>query len=55
MDIYGAPEPLLSGRMTAPPQITHRAKHIDVPQAIYDENKKIQLSIDICYINKLVF
>ena len=41
--------------MTAPPQTAHRAQHIEVPMELLDIHKKIQLYIDLCYINKMIF
>ena len=51
---YDHPEPLAKGRMTAPPQVTYRARHVEVPKELL-HIKKIQLYIDLCYVNKMTF
>ena len=53
--IYGPPEPLAKGRMTAPPQMSHRSQHIEIPKELLHIHKKLQLYIDLCYINKMNF
>ena len=38
--VYGPPEPLAKGRMTSPPQVTHRAQHVEVPRELLHIQKK---------------
>ena len=53
--IYGTPEPLLQGKMTAPTQAIHNAQTTNVPAEFMDIHKHVHLYVDICYINKLAF
>jgi len=55
IQIYGPPTPLLRGRMTAPPQSRHTAITQDIPKELRSIHKKIQLYVDLCYINKVAF
>ena len=53
--IYGPPGPLAKGRMTAPPQMSHRSQHLEIPRELLHIHKKLQLYIDLLYINKMNF
>ena len=55
LKIFGTPEPLLKGCMTSPSQIQHTAVTTTIPRELKHIYKKIQLYVDLCYINKLVF
>ena len=55
IQIYGPPAPLIKGRMTAPSQIVQRAETVEVHREILQVHKKVQLYIDLCYINIMIF
>ena len=41
--------------MTAPTQTSHQVNHISIPQELKNIHQKIQLYVDICYVNKMAF
>jgi len=53
--IYGVPEPLLRGKKVAPAQSSARGIQVDLPPTITNELKRIQLFVDIFYVNGLAF
>ena len=53
--IFGISEPLLYGRMTAPSPTAHPVVTIYILYELNSIYKHLQLYIDICYINKMVF
>ena len=55
INIFGIPEPLIYGRMTAPSQHSHNEQTMNVPRELRMIHKKIKLYIDLCYINKLCY
>ena len=42
IDIFGIPEPLIYGRMTAPPQHSHNEQTVDIPSELRNIHKKNQ-------------
>lgn len=55
LQIFSTSEPFLKGCMTYLSQIQHTAVTMNIPRELKHIHKKIQLYVDLCYINKLVF
>ena len=53
--IAGPAEPILAGKMTRLPPITHKIERIPLPFPIAKHHKKVQIHVDFFYINKVPF
>ena len=53
--IYGPPEPLLSGKMTASSQTQFINCQVQLLIEILQHHKHLQLFVDIFYVNKIPF
>ena len=55
LKIYGPPEPLLSGKMTAPSQTQFIKSQVQLPIKILQQHKYLQLFMDIFNVNRIPF
>ena len=55
IDIYRKAEPLLKGKMAAPSQKRNFSQQISLPRTLTEEQKRVQLYIDIFFINEVRF
>ena len=54
-EIYGVAEPLLRGKMVAPSQNPNRSVQVPLPNNLSKEQSRLQLYIDLIYVNGNVF
>lgn len=53
--IAGPAEPILAGKMTKLPPITHKIQKVPLPLPISQHHAKVQLYVDLFYRNKMPF
>jgi len=53
--IYGAPPPILQGKMVRPKQISKKVSFAPLPLEVEHQHKDIVLSIDILFVKKIPF